>query len=239
MDEFHDGGGHHHDARDLMSIEIFRELILRGEESALVELMEHLSEHPADEWVRHRDVEERSRVGREDSLGPFCFVRTPEDETLVAALWVYPKEQGQLYVSNIVPWARDELTRAQYNETLIAFYRAMVVPSAGQFGVQPELTGDQQDIKELLSPRAAEALERFSALANRATGAGHPLDQRRWESFLILAFIDRCAADSDTLRRWLVESEGWPEEVAWDMAEDYSTGFSLLQSYDQFRHSRG
>ena len=222
-----------------MSIEIFRELFLRGEEPALAALMEHMSEHPADGWARHRDVEKASHVGREDSLGPFCFVWTPEEKSMVVALWLYTKEPGQLYVSNIVPWLRSEITRAEYNERLIAFYRAMVLPSAGQFGVRPDLTGDQQDIKDLLTPRAADALERFSALANKATGAGHPLDRQRWESFVILSYIDRCAADSDTVRRWLVESEGWSAETAWDLAEGYETGFSLLQSYDQYRHSHG
>jgi hypothetical protein len=73
----------------------------------------------------------------------------------------------------------------------------------------------------------------FSRLANKSTGAAHPMDKKRWYAFLIAAHRASKRLDSDQLARWLVEVEAWSAGRAQDLAIDYEFALGLLEQYDQ------
>src|SRR3546814_8731568 len=68
----------------------------------------------------------------------------------------------------------------------------------------------------------------FSAAANKATGASHPLDQRRWFDFIISAHRSGKDIGTDRLARWLHEVEGWDEDSAHRLAGEYERCKELL-----------
>ncbi len=76
-------------------------------------------------------------------------------------------------------------------------------------------------------------LHQFSAAANKGTGSAHPYDKRRWFDFLIEAYKSGASLDSYTLRRWLIEEENWPDELATNLVEEYEFARSLLTQFDQ------
>ena len=84
----------------------------------------------------------------------------------------------------------------------------------------------------MVSPAVAEALRRFSVLANKSTGASHPLDRDRWFDFILLAHRENAQLDASVLARWLSESEGWFEDCARDLAGEYERSRSLLTRYE-------
>ena len=102
-------------------------------------------------------------------------------------------------------------------------------------GFTVETSKAQKTLEDFASEKVARSLRRFSAAANKSTGAGHPLDERRWHTFLIDAHQDNADLDAPALARWLREDEGWPEDVAHALAVEYETGRALLKSYDAAR----
>ena len=81
----------------------------------------------------------------------------------------------------------------------------------------------------------ADALRRFSAAANKATGSSHPLDRTRWFAFLLSVHGVTPSLDADRLARWLVEVEGWSDDKAHDLVVEYEFGLALLDEYDRNR----
>ena len=74
--------------------------------------------------------------------------------------------------------------------------------------VEATMTPDRLDVATLLNAETAKALKAFSALANKNTGATHPLDRDRWFKFIILAHLGSAQLDTETLYRWFSEEEG-------------------------------
>ena len=54
-------------------------------------------------------------------------------------------------------------------------------------------------------------------------------------AFLAQAHRDRTTLDSETLSRWLIEVEGWPEEQASGLADQFAFARDLLKAYDEDR----
>src|SRR3546814_6761369 len=74
-----------------------------------------------------------------------------------------------------------ELSTENYNGLLEEFASLIAIPVAERFGWQVSTTSPTQGLDDWLDEESAAALRRFSAAANKATGASHPLDQRRSE----------------------------------------------------------
>ena len=97
------------------------------------------------------------------------------------------------------------------------------------------MTPDRLDVATLLNAETAKALKAFSALANKNTGATHPLDRDRWFKFIILAHLGSAQLDTETLYRWFREEEGWPDDQANNLAIAFGFGSDLLTKYDKSR----
>jgi hypothetical protein len=99
------------------------------------------------------------------------------------------------------------------------------------------LTEVQVGLDDWMSPATAEKLRTFSTCANKSTGAAHPSDRERWNAFVLSAYQDGSRMDASALRRWLVEAEGWPAEVADQLALEYAFGRELLTFAEEHRRS--
>lgn len=210
-------------------MEVFRELILRGSEQQLELAVRRMGERAGGDWQRNTEVEKDGAIF---SKPMYCYVYSPADKKQTAALWFAYRSDTELYVANIVPRVKTELTRAEYNQTLEKFYDVVATPALEGTGVEVEFTASTANLNHWISPDGMRLLEAFSNLANRSTGAGHPLDHKRWLNFVIQAHLENAELDASTLGRWLHEEENWSEGMASRLAEKYEEARDLLRTYD-------
>lgn len=140
---------------------------------------------------------------------------------------------GGLEVTNIVPLEHSELSHRAYNTILEDFAEQIARPAASASGFVVEISDGTIQIEDKLTPAAAEALRRFSALANKSTGASHPFDQQRWFDFIIQSHRDHSDLDADLVLRWLCESDNWPEDKASALAIEYERSRALLSRFEE------
>jgi hypothetical protein len=135
---------------------------------------------------------------------------------------------GTISTSNVVPLDVGSFSYGEYNAVLKKFCDEIVRPSSRKTGAEVELTEDHADLSRWLSEPAARKLRAFSRLANKSTGASHPYDQKRWLDFIVEAHKEETSLDASTLRRWLIEVEGWAPDVADQLAAEFEFGGELL-----------
>lgn len=213
------------------SIEVFRDLYLRGPIAQRPDLSQALIEAADDPWYYDADRSAAIRRNAPDA-DILVFGRKASNELRAAGLTLWSQADGY-YVPNIVPTEFGSLGIAQYNAILADFIERIVRPVAPQFNYLIDATKAHQDLEDWTSVDAARKLRAFSAAANKSSGASHPMDQRRWFDFIIAVHQSSEAIGTDHLTRWLEEIDGWDEESAHDLAGQYETALSLLQRYDE------
>ncbi len=210
-------------------MDVYRELQISGDPSELPSLVGSIESSLANGWVRDKQAELRAKDPVNGNGRRFCFSCEKTRERRAALLVLSEKSPGVLYVPNIIPTDGDRLSRGEYNRIIEEFCDRFVRPLAENSGVTVDMTGAQADLETWLSPTAAEKLRRFSAMANKSTGSSHPSDQERWLDFIVTTFREGGKLDESLLRRWLLESERWPEEIASDLTSEYQFGLDLLR----------
>lgn len=218
-------------------MEIFRDLFVRADAGRMASLIESIERDLPAGWARDHEAEARIRVTQFGPGATYCFTRVAKDEPGSATLFLSQTEPGTYAVRNIIPATKRQLTRAEYNRLLEEFYERSLRPSAERDGLSIELTESRAELDHWLTPATAEKLRSFSACANKATGSAHPMDRERWNDFVLSAHRDGSRMDAATLRRWLVEAEGWPVEVADQLAVEYEYGRELLTFAEEHRRS--
>ncbi|MCP2221702.1 hypothetical protein [Bradyrhizobium elkanii] len=214
-------------------IEVFQDLTIVGPQSKRGELREALIKTAAAPWKQALDAEhDLRRMSRGDDI--IVFQREADSRLPAAGLTLWSRASGY-EITNIVPKTVGQLTYAQYNGLLQEFERSIAKPAATIVGFVVEVSAPRQTLEEWVSPEVARALEGFSHLANKSTGSSHPSDQARWLRFLILSYRSAKKLDSDLLRRWLVEVDGWDEDHAFKLVVEYEFGLDLLTAYDRQR----
>ncbi len=213
-------------------IEVFQDLRLRGGLGGRDGIRRALISSTSSPW-RHavdREKEIRDVAGENDDVIAFESAASGGLDAVALVLWA----QGEGYeVTNIVPLEVGELGYRRYNLALQNFVDVVAEPAARKSVFKIEMTAAKQGLRDWLSPDAVDALRSFSVAANKATGSAHPMDRRRWFSFLLAAHRDRRGLDPERLTRWLTEVEGWPEDQAHDLAIEYEFGLALLDEYDR------
>jgi hypothetical protein len=213
-------------------MEVFREMYLRGEPDKLAETMDEIERRLTTGWTRDRDAEESLMSVGVEYGDTYCYIfRTVEGGHLpIASLFIseMDREPGVLHVSNISPREVGQLSIGEYNAILEDFHERFARPSAQTMGVTIELTEEEADLRRWLSEAAAIKLRTFCKLANRGTGGAHPLDRNRWLDFVVSAHREGSRLEAATLRRWLIEVEGWYPEVADRLAGEYEFSGEVL-----------
>lgn len=216
---------------------VFRELSMRGDPDRLRATVAEIERMLSDGWFRDKETE-RQLASLPTAVQSSCFGCFDDGGNRPGAtVIVTDKKPDILYVSNVIPHLRRRLNYDQYNRVLEEFYDRFVQPAAATTGCVAELTDTQADLEQWLSSAAAEKLRRFSSSANKGTGASHPQDRERWNDFVLSAHQDRSTLDASTLRRWLIEVENWPPEVADQLAVEYYYGRELLAYAEGHRRS--
>ena len=218
-------------------MEVFRDLYIRAGADRMADLVEHIKRSLPPNWTRDREAEETIRSPAFAARPTYCFTRAGEDGSPAETLILVQKDPETFYVSNIIPRTKHRLSYVEYNSVLEEFYERALRPSAERFGAESKLTGAQVGLDHLLMPATAEKLRTFSACANKGTGSAHPADRERWNDFVLSAHQDGGQMDASTLKRWLVEAEGWPPEVADQLAIEYEYGRELLAFAEERRRS--
>jgi hypothetical protein len=211
-------------------VKIFQELTIKGEPSALERFVQEIESSLKGSWSRNKELEEQ--VKPLDPSPTWCFAFAGRGNNPAAYLWLAYREGNELYVPNIVPAGPERLSRDQYNRIVEEFYEGFAKEAAHNAGVHADLGKENVGLDDLLSEKAAQALQRFSKLANKSTGSSHPLDRKRWEGFLVSAHLEQSTLAPDELERWLVEEEQWPPDKASELAIEYEEAMSLLKAYD-------
>ncbi|WP_375274982.1 hypothetical protein [Methylorubrum thiocyanatum] len=218
----------------MKELEVFQDLALRGPESGRSALRQALIDNAIAPWRHAEDEEEDLAAHAGGEADVVVFQRDAGDELHAAGLVLWSRSGGY-EVTNIVPREVRELGHAGYNALLQDFIDRVATPAAKQAGFSIETTSPQQSLSDWLPPAAVDALRRFSATANKATGSSHPLDRTRWFAFLLSVHGATPPLDADRLARWLVEVEGWSDDKAHDLVVEYEFGLALLDEYDRNR----
>jgi hypothetical protein len=208
-------------------MEVFRDLYLHGDREQVAAVIAEVERSLTGGWTRDSVAEEGMRSLMAGSV-TYCFFCTREAGRPGARVFLAEKEAVLFYVSNVVPYQQHQLSYREYNAILEEFCERFLLPHAERAGLRVELTATQADLSNWLSPPVAERLRKFSLCANKSTGSSHPSDRERWNDFVVAAHRDHSSLDAYTLRRWLIEVEGWPPEVAARLALEYEYGRELL-----------
>lgn len=220
-----------------VAMHVFRELFIRGEPDRLAATVAEIERSLSEDWFRDKE-KERQLASLPTAVQSSCFGCFDDGSGRPGATVILTaKSPDVLSVANVIPHSRSRLDYNQYNRVLEEFYNRFVQPAAAKTGVEAELTDTQADLEHWLSLTAAEKLRRFSSWANKGTGASLSQDRERWNDFVLSAHQDGSPLDSSTLRRWLVEVEDWPPEVADQLAFEYYYGRELLAFADGHRRS--
>ena len=206
------------------------ELTIRGERTHLERLLARVEALLRDGWKRDREAEER--LGRRGPPRPWarCFSCTARGDRPAAGLWVHARGPNELYVANVVPLEKQELSEEEYNRLLAGFEREFLAPAAAEVGAETEVVQHRLTLEDDLSPEAVRLLRAFSSSANHTSL--HPNDRRRWNAFLVRVHQDEALFDPALLDEWL-QQEGWPEDTRCQLVGEYEAARSLLSAYDE------
>lgn len=212
------------------NIEVFQNLHLKGRTTARSVRASILTQ-VREPWHHDLGREEDIRGHAVDDEDAIVLVRDAFEDVDESGLVLWQEGEGYK-VSNIVPRNVGELGITKYNAILLDFVTRIAEPASRDGGFEVELSSPYQSLDDWLDAESAAALRRFSRLANKSTGAAHPMDRDRWYAFLIATHHASKRVDTDQLVRWLVEVEHWSEDKAHELAIDYEFAIGLLEQYD-------
>src|SRR5262245_54694585 len=103
-------------------MQVFRELFIRGEPDQLSSTAECIRRSLANDWAIDQDAEEHMRsMAASTHRQVHCFACTKRGHRPAATLFLVEKEPTTLYVANIVPHDKHELSYDEYNGILEEF----------------------------------------------------------------------------------------------------------------------
>lgn len=220
-------------ARD-KKIEVFQDLYIRGPATGREFLRRTLIQKASGPWRHAEDREKGIGASAEPKIDVIAFEREGNANVDAVALVLCSREEGY-EVTNIVPREVGELGENRYNIALRDFVDCVANSAAKEVEFTLEISSPMQGLDDWLPMEAADALRRFSDLANKSTGSSHPMDRDRWFAFLLAVQRNRGTFDSDQLTRWLTEVDGWSHDMAFDLAIQFEFAVSLLSEYDRDR----
>ena len=215
-----------------MKIEKFRELYLKVDAEHSDDFAAAVDKALSDGWVRALKSEGEARLCDDECFYYVRDNRRGREPVLVA---IYRRDAETLYVSNVVPQDRFQLTHEQYNAALQEFYDRILSRVKATFPFAFMLSSDELRLDLLIPPEVFKQLCQFSRTANKSTGSSHPVDRKKWFAFLVALHRSKLKVDSDALVRWLTEEEKWPGAVAGKLGVEFEFGMGLLKFHSEHR----
>lgn len=171
-------------------------------------------------WVHKPNKEEKYL---DFKIQAICFEY--HNEHLHAGLSLsFKSGENELFVPNIIPLEKPQLSIKEYNEVLNNFFQEIIAPRKA--GYSYRITSDEHTLESELDMESVNKLRVFSSCANKSTGISHPSDQKRWFDFIYSSFQNSISLE--LLRYFLVE-DGWDEESANKLSLNYEFAVDLLK----------
>jgi hypothetical protein len=208
-------------------VETYRDLEISGTPSELEQFVNNIETLLSDGWTH--DVAAEQNEDNDYQV----FQCAPTRQRLAAKLWL-TRRDGTLYVANVTPIGSTKLTADQYNALVFEFYQEFVQPAAKSLSsIRVNLGKAEENLNDWMSEATAELLRTFTASANPSTGSSHPMDQERWNAFVIAAHRESASFNTMQLRQWLYDVNGWHDRVVSNLTIEYEQGRELLAQYDR------
>lgn len=204
----------------------FRDVTIRLDAEQKGLFVEEIKGILNDGWIH--DAEEEARLNKFGFGEYVCFACMAKEGRNAALLAFIYRDDSTLYLTNIVPREKTELSYDEYNLIAEEFYNRFVIPVTEKIRIKAELTSDDVNMEDWISKSSMGKLKFFSDVANKSTGSMHPLDQERWFDFLITVHQEHKNLQGAQLKRWLLEVEHWPEDMAHELTVQYEFAMDLL-----------
>lgn len=207
----------------------FKDLIIYcdSEEQALEELV--AIERYCNKGNFRYDEEMEQMYEQNDKLAHILCTLPNTPQALVL---VY-SSRCTLSVLNIVPFKHSttQLTHDEYNRIVDAFLAEVVLPlfdGKHKVFVSPA----EISIKDTI-PKSYIFLESWVTCPGAPNNPfSHPNDLHRWFDFICALHTNREELSSGDLEQWLMDDNGWDEDVVTDTIIRYETERDLLNYYD-------
>ncbi|MDQ0246520.1 mRNA-degrading endonuclease toxin of MazEF toxin-antitoxin module [Bacillus fengqiuensis] len=207
-------------------MKVYKDFYIEGSPEDISNLTKYLSNNV--------DTEIWSKSDKKDFPDFLIYNRESTSDISGAYLFLHLTD-NKLEITNIVPSEKHSLTYDEYNHIIDEFYEKFIKPYIINFDTSLDITSSSPEfsINEYLTEKIADKLITFSSAANKATGSSHPLDERRWYDFITTSFRAKKIIPTSVLNRWLVEAEGWSDEIATQLSIEYEKAISLLEFYSE------
>ena len=215
----------------------FKDLEITGPTKQLLAFFNDVSANLPTHWRRDYKTEAQwERVDSKSRDSRFALTYEVEDGDPSSRVYLV-REDRRLFVPNITPLEAGRLSIAQYNRILDKLAGILKNHRPPDSELEINLSRDDANITDWVSPTAAELLERFSTLANKSTGSSHPNDFERWVDFLIKVHEEDSSLklSGSFLARWMEEELGWSSDGAIELSAEYEFARDLLRAYDSSR----
>jgi hypothetical protein len=202
----------------------FGDLIIHLAADRVPEIAAAIEERLRQPWSRRPESEQDQGVGV-----PAVFQRDEATGQRPVGVWLYGRDDQEIYVSNIVPLGVGSLTHAEYNDALTEFAEEFAIPAAESLGGHATLDVEPYDIAEVIGRDAYSKLMAFSRSSNRSTGTAHPSDKAKWHAFILAVrdVPDHEPPDASRLIEWF-QADGWGDEAAYELGIEYERAMALL-----------
>jgi hypothetical protein len=212
----------------------FQELLINIDKEKISYFIENLEKKITSEWARDKVREEELKKFSMTDSNRFCFEFKGTENIPSARLILVEKDNGGLFISNIVPLSKNKLSYDEYNEILIKFFEIVlfVLKTTDMENTKAEITKSNIELDDLISDESKNLFISFSNNANKSTGNSHPQDKKRWFDFILSIYIKKEKLEPEELEKFLIEDE-WSEDSAINLAIDFEYSLALLAYYDE------
>lgn len=203
----------------------FKDVYIKVGEAGIVDYIKDVTAGLEQPWKRAYENEENSKYLGEVA---FCFQREGDSALPAAGLSIFQKGGNTWYIPNVVPIESGQLSYEEYNEIITEFYNSCLVPTSKKRDIAVDISTGELDDEDIVGESSAKLLKAFSSCANKSTGSSHPLDRKRWFTFLVEASKSQDEIDTGDLKR-LLQQQGWSEELALDLVIEFEFGRELIK----------
>lgn len=202
----------------------FKDFYLSGSQENLQKFISSISDYISGDWRQGNDSKFKEN---------FIVLTYCGSEVNKASVFLYIKDIDKLEfkVTNIVPMEKNRLNYDEYNDVLDKCAKECIIPCVKACGLKYRVTSENVNLEDYMCNESARKLRMFSSAANKSTGSSHPCDQERWNDFICQTVKNGDKDVISILGRWLVEEEGWDDEHASELENEYEQGISLLEYY--------
>ncbi|MBU4000621.1 hypothetical protein KKG29_05645 [Patescibacteria group bacterium] len=154
-------------------------------------------------------------------------LRSPETESAIVA--IAEKTKRTLYLANIVPKKKQQLSMDEYNQIASNFFNAFRQHLKGiKSRVSIRITKENIGLEEIIPGKLTRKY--FERYMSAYPLSFHPLDVERLDFFICALFRYRSRVDVTRLKRYLIEDIGWQEKDASWCTRRVETGLDILKA---------